>query len=55
MKKRLTYVAPEAELVLVRFEENILSVAENERSLNYNDNGGAGVITGHQNYNEDAF
>ena len=25
MKKRLTYEAPEAELILVRFEENILS------------------------------
>ena len=57
MKKKITYEAPEGELILVRFEDNFLdSLGEdNQRSLNYSDNGGAGTITGHRNYNEDAL
>ena len=59
MKKRLIYEAPEAELILVRFEDNFLQSPggnqDNQRTLNYSNDGGAGTITSHQNYNDDAF
>ena len=43
MKKRLIYEAPDAELILVRFEENfLLSEGGNQRTLDYNGSGGAG-------------
>lgn len=46
MKKRLTYEAPDAELILVRFEENFLLSPTgndgNQRTLDYNGSGGAG-------------
>lgn len=45
MRKRLTYEAPEAELILVRFEDNFLdSLGEdNQRSLNFGSSRGAGA------------
>ena len=47
MKKRLTYEAPEGELILVQFEENLLGDSitgsgDNKRNLNFNESGGAG-------------
>ena len=54
MYNKQFYETPEAELILVRFEENFLD-SDNQRSLNYSDTGGAGTITNHRNYNEDAF
>ncbi len=39
MKNKLIYEAPDAELILVRFEENILS---NDASLNGRSMGGSG-------------
>ena len=44
MKKRLTYEAPMGELILVRFEENILSGGgdtPNGNSLNFGTNPGS--------------
>ena len=44
MKKRLTYEAPEVELVLVRFENNFLTVSGGEgSSLTFGYNGDAGA------------
>ena len=57
MKKRLTYEAPEAELILVHFEENFLdSGGDNQHSLtgSYNEDGGSGTITNYRDY-KDAF
>ena len=49
MKKRLIYEAPKGELILVRFEENILSGTPT--SLGDRLTGGAGA----SGYNGDAF
>lgn len=44
MKKRLTYEAPEVELVLVRFEDNFLQATGGEvSSLSFGYNGDAGA------------
>ena len=40
MKKRLIYEAPEAEFILVWFEENILSEIQNGTMPSYNGNFG---------------
>ena len=42
MKKRLTYEAPEVELVLVRFEDNFLQATGEASSLSFGYNGDAG-------------
>lgn len=59
MKKRLTYDAPEAELILVRFEENFLQSPgrDNQHSLtgSYNTDGGSGTITSYRDYGNDSF
>lgn len=49
MKKRLTYEAPEAELILVRFEENILSGGQD----GYGDPKAAGQDFGTRTYHDD--
>lgn len=43
MKKRLTYEAPEAELVLVKFEDNFLQSTGEASSLTFGYNGDAGA------------
>ena len=49
MKKRLNYEAPEGELILVRFEENLLQSGEsNVHSLSFSNNGGAGSDLGYR-------
>ena len=43
MKKRLTYEAPEAEVMRVRFEKNFLETGEDKAlSFGYNGDAGAG-------------
>lgn len=42
MKKRLIYEAPEAEFILVRFEENFLGTGDGDGTLNFGYNGDAG-------------
>ena len=44
MKKRLTYEAPEAELVLVRFEDNFLSPGVTLNGRIQGEDGNAGYI-----------
>lgn len=52
MKKRLTYEAPEVELVLVRFEENFLGTGgDTTTTLGGMMTGGSGA----NGYNGDAF
>lgn len=51
MKKRLTYEAPEAEFIQVRFEENFLGTGDTTTTLGGMMTGGSGA----NGYNGDAF
>lgn len=50
MKKRLAYEAPEAELILVRFEENFLYSPNND---GYGEDKEAGQSFGTRTYRDD--
>lgn len=51
MKKRLIYEAPEADFILVRFEENFLGTGGDTTTLGGMMTGGSGA----NGYNGDAF
>ena len=48
-KQKQTYLSPETETLVVRFEGNVLQVA----SPNYGVTGGAGADQGYNNYGDD--